>query len=80
MAKKIGDFAKAENPLGGNTIDLLNPLSWIKGIMFVIFAIIVFATGQSIVKKVGNKIPMVDTTIEPLAQRQVQKETGLRKV
>lgn len=49
---------------GVGSMNILNPRDWLSMILGIVMLIIVAATAQNVTRAVGNKVPMVDTSIE----------------
>jgi hypothetical protein len=65
---KLGNLLKAENPISGKSISLTD----ISGIWSLILGgVLIFfvtATAQNIAGRISNRLPIIDTRIEPLTQ------------
>lgn len=72
---KLANFT---NPLNGKSGNLLNVGDWTSNIIGVVFLLVVIATGQNIAKAVSQKVPAIDSSVDPLTSRQ-QKAMGLQK-
>lgn len=47
----MGKLTRATNPLTGKSIDLLSPWVWVAGVLFVVFAFIIFGAGKWVLEK-----------------------------
>jgi hypothetical protein len=62
----LAKLTEYENPVTGKKDNLFD-LSGIWGkILGVVMFFIVFAAGQNIASMIGNKLPLIDTKIEPI--------------
>ncbi len=64
---KWGDFV-TQTGLKGN---IFNPNDWAKMILGGVVLIITFATSQNLAKKIGGKVPYVDTDIDPITRQPI---------
>jgi len=69
---KASSLLQAENPMTGKKFNLLNPGTWIGGILFVIFAFIVANLGQRAANSVAGHSSMIGTTIQDPVQHQIK--------
>ncbi len=64
---KWGDFV-TQTGLKGN---IFNPNDWVKMILGGVVLIITFAASQNLAKKIGGKVPYVDTDIDPITRQPI---------
>jgi hypothetical protein len=67
---KLTDFTKFQTPTGA-TGNLLSPQSWLSLILGTVMLLATFAIGQNVSKRVSERIPAVDTTIDPIISQPI---------
>lgn len=74
---KLTEF---ENPFTGKK-DSITDISGLWGkILGVVMLFVIFAAGQNVAGMISKKLPMVDTTIEPLTQQQAAKAAPAKRI
>ncbi len=74
---KLANFT---NPLNGSKGNLLNVGDWTSNIMGVIFLLVIFATGQNLAKAISSKVPVIDSSVEPLITRPQAASTNQKYI